>query len=305
MYSISRFIYAVSGLFFCLFLIGWGGIVTTLEAGLAVPDWPTSFGSYHPFDLGYSDPENPDAQWWEVTPVMTEHVHRLLGALVGLWIIGFALWTCIADPRRWIKILSFIAVGLVLIQGLLGGLRVLWISIDLAVAHAMGAQLFFCAASMLTLCNSKLWFSHSLGESTRISKFRVLSYCTAGAVYLQILLGALLRHPGAGIEMNFITVHVVGSVIALSLIIITFSYIREYFTHVPLLLLGGLWIIVTVVFQVLLGVVALILLMYDSGKNQISVWHLMFSSAHLILGTMLMGGCACIVTGTLRCNHEQ
>ncbi len=300
MYSLSRLIYALSGLFLCLFLVGWGGIVTTLEAGLAVPDWPTSFGSYHPFDPGYIDPENPDMRWWEDTPVMVEHVHRLLGALAGLWIVGLALWTFIADSRRWVKVTAATAVGLVLVQGLLGGLRVLWTSIDLAVAHAMGAQLFFCAASILTLSNSKLWFMHSFEESPRIRQLRTLSYILAGTVYIQILLGALLRHPGAGIEVNFITVHVVGSIISLSLIIITSGYIREYFPHIPLFLAGGLWIAISVAFQIILGIVTLIVLMYDSTVNQIGFWQLILTSNHLILGTMLMGSCACIIAGVLK-----
>ena len=78
-----------------------------------------------------------------MVPVLAEHGHRLIGALVGLWAIGLALWTLIADSRKWVRIVAVSAVGLVTVQGILGGLRVIWTSMDMAVVHAMGAQLFF------------------------------------------------------------------------------------------------------------------------------------------------------------------
>ncbi|MCY4170530.1 MAG: COX15/CtaA family protein [Bacteroidetes bacterium] len=304
-YSIYRLIYAIFGLFLCLLLIGWGSMVTTLEAGLAVPDWPTSFGSYDPFNPGFSDPENPSLKWWEDTGVMVEHVHRLLGALVGLWTIGLAVWTYIADPRRWMKITATIAVALVVIQGLLGGLRVLWTSLDLAVAHAMGAQIFFCTASILALSNSKLWFQHTLSENAGIDTVRVLAFFTAGSVLIQILLGALLRHPGAGIDTNFIIVHVLGGIIALSFIILTYSYIREYFPFIHLFYAGAFWILYTAIFQILLGVASLIAVKYDSGLNQIGFWQVTSTSNHVVFGSLLMGACACIIAGTLKSKLER
>ena len=74
-------------------LLGWGAFVTSIDAGLAVPDWPTSFNSFDPF--------NPWPAWWTVTPILAEHGHRLLGALVGMLTAVLAVWTWKLDDRPW------------------------------------------------------------------------------------------------------------------------------------------------------------------------------------------------------------
>ncbi len=300
-----RYYYAAGGLVLCLVLVSWGGVVTSIEAGLAVPDWPSSFGSYDPITTGYSDPANPDVRWWQDGPVLAEHGHRLIGALVGLWAIGLALWTLIADSRKWVRIVAVSAVGLVTVQGILGGLRVIWTSMDMAVVHAMGAQLFFGTATALTLFNSRMWFEYSLGDSPRIRQLRTLAVSTVVAIYLQILLGALLRHPGAGVDMNFIVVHAAGSIIALSLIIITCGYIWEYFRDRSILNYGARWILLGVSLQIALGIVALIVLLYDSGQGDRSLMQVVLSSSHLVVGTILMGSCICVMLGTLRLQSER
>lgn len=299
-----RYHYAAGGLLLCLLLVSWGGVVTSIEAGLAVPDWPSSFGSYDPIATGYSDPENPDARWWQEGPVLAEHGHRLLGALVGLWIMGLALWTWLADSRRWVRILAVSATGLVILQGVLGGLRVIWTSVDLAVVHAMGAQLFFCAAVILAVSCSRTWLTRNMESSPEMRQLRILAGSTAVVVYVQILLGALLRHPGAGVDLTFIIVHAAGSVLVLSLIIVTCGRIRERFSDQPLLNRGA-WVMLTCLFlQLILGMIALITLLYDAGQGQRSLAQVVFSSSHLVVGTILMGSCACVLLGTLRLRSE-
>ena len=300
-----RYHYAAGGLVLCLILVSWGGVVTSIEAGLAVPDWPTSFGSYDPLVTGYSNPADPDTQWWQVGPVLAEHGHRLLGALVGLWIVGLALWTLIADPRRWVRIAAVSAVGLVIAQGTLGGLRVIWTSIDLAVVHAMGAQLFFCTAAALTMMNSKKWLAHTIEHSPEIKHLRTLTIVTVIAVYVQILLGALLRHPGAGVDMTFVLIHASGSVAALSLIIVTCGYIREHFHDKPILNSGAWWMLIALGVQMVLGMMTLTVLLFDSGQGTRSLIQVILSSSHLAVGTILMGSCACVMLGTLRLQGEQ
>lgn len=299
-----RYHYAAGGLALCLILVSWGGVVTSIEAGLAVPDWPTSFGSYDPLATGYSDPADPDARWWQVGPILAEHGHRLLGALVGLWVVGLALWTLIGDSRRWVRIVAVSAVGLVVAQGILGGLRVIWTSMDLAVVHAMGAQLFFCTAAALTLFNSRMWLEHSIESSPKISRLRALTIATAAAVYIQILLGALLRHPGDGVDLTFVTIHASGSVIALSLVIATCGYIREYFNDKPILNRGAWWMLISLGVQMVLGMVTLTVLLFDSGQGTRSLVQVILSSSHLVVGTILMGSCACVMLGTLRLQGE-
>ncbi len=299
-----RYRYAASGLILCLILVSWGGIVTSIEAGLAVPDWPTSFGSYDPLATGYTDPVNPDTRWWQVGPILAEHGHRLLGALVGLWIVGLALWILLADPRSWVRIVAVFAVGLVIIQGVLGGLRVIWTSMDLAVIHAMGAQLFFCTATGLTLFHSQTWLEHSSENSPKIGRLRTLTITTVIALYLQILFGALLRHPGGGMDVTFVTIHAWGSIVALSLVISTCGYIREHFRDKPFLNRGAWWILVSLCVQMVLGMSTLMVLFFDSGQGARSLVQVILSSSHLVVGTILMGSCACVMLGTLRIQGE-
>src|SRR6202040_2778147 len=97
-----------------LLLICSGGLVTSHEAGMAVPDWPNSFG-YNMFLF-------PVSRW--VGGVFFEHTHRLIASGVGLLTIGLCVLTLIIEDRLWVKWLSGIAVIAVIVQGILGGLRV-------------------------------------------------------------------------------------------------------------------------------------------------------------------------------------
>ncbi len=296
-----RYHYSAIGLVLCLILISWGGVVTSIDAGLAVPDWPSSFGSFDPIATGYSDPQNPDAQWWHDGPILAEHGHRLIGALVGLWIVGLTIWTFIADSRRWVRLIALSAVGLVLIQGTLGGLRVIWESLDLAIVHAMGAQLFFSTAAVLTLVNSRVWHGHSFDQSTpRGHQLYGLTTTTVATVFLQILLGALLRHHGSGVNENLVLIHLFGSVIAFSLIIVTCGLIRSYFKDKPLLYFGSWWMLISLLLQMVLGIAALFILFFDLVQGDQSLVQVILSSSHLVVGTILMGSCVCVMLGTLR-----
>ena len=170
-----------------------GAFVTSIEAGLSVPDWPSSYGSYDPF--------NPWPGWWRVTPLLAEHGHRLLGMLTGLLTTVLAIWTWFAERRRWLRWLAVGALALVSFQGLLGGLRVVWLSLDLAVVHASVAQLFLGLIVALAVFTSKGWLTAgALPDDARDARLWRLALAVPGAVWLQIILGALLRHPGTGIH---------------------------------------------------------------------------------------------------------
>ena len=306
----ARFWYSAFGLVLTLTLISWGGVVTTMEAGLAVPDWPSSFGSFDPVATGYSDPANPDARWWHVPAILAEHGHRLLGAVVGLWVIGLVLWTWIADPRKWMRYLALAALGLIVAQGILGGLRVIWESLDLAVVHAMGAQLVFSSAAALTLFTSGDWLTRfppgSIGALTVVQPditLRKLTILTTAAVLVQILFGALLRHPGAGVDLTFILVHVTGSVVALTLILVTAAHIRNHCASNQLLSRGASVMIAMLIAQMLLGVFALIVILYDSLQVSRSLAQMVLSSAHLAVGAVLMATVVCVMVCSLW--HDQ
>src|SRR5213593_193706 len=116
------------------FLIFVGGLVTSNEAGLSVPDWPTTYG-WNMFSFPYS-------KW--VGGIFYEHGHRLLASFVGFLTVLLTIWTWAKENRAWVRWLSAAALGAVLLQGILGGLTVIfllpaWIS----TLHACLAQTFF------------------------------------------------------------------------------------------------------------------------------------------------------------------
>ena len=139
---LHRFARLAVGATFLLIVIG--GIVTSTESGLAVPDWPTTFG-YNMFLYPLSE---------MVGGVLYEHSHRLMGSLVGLLTVGLFIMVLVKDSRPWLRWLGFLALIGVIVQGVLGGLRVTQLSLFLAMVHACLAQAFFAL-----LCGIAWWTS--------------------------------------------------------------------------------------------------------------------------------------------------
>ncbi|HWP58815.1 MAG TPA: COX15/CtaA family protein [Candidatus Acidoferrales bacterium] len=176
-------------------LLFMGGLVTTKGVGLIVPDWPTTFG------------ENMFLFPWSkmVGGVFYEHSHRLLGAAVGLVTLVLAVWLWLRETRRWVRFLGIAAFLLVVIQGVLGGLRVVLADPTLALVHACLAQAFFALASALATVTSRGWQeSHARECSDEAEKIRRLGILTTALIYAQIVLGALLRHTGSYLEAHLI-----------------------------------------------------------------------------------------------------
>lgn len=169
-------------------LLWVGGLVTTTDAGMAVEDWPTT--------RGYNLFLYPWATWlaapWDF---FVEHGHRLFAGSVGMLTIAFVvvLWRC--DERRWMRWLGVAAVGLVSFQGMLGGMRVLFNERTLAMLHGMTGPLFFALTVALAVFTSKTWTREATPLSVETAgHIRRLAAVTAVLVYLQIVLGAVLRH---------------------------------------------------------------------------------------------------------------
>lgn len=169
-------------------LIFVGGLVTSTGSGLAVPDWPLSFGQVFPPMVG---------------GVLYEHGHRLVAAFVGVLTVTLAVLLSNWEPRAWVRRLGWGALAAVLIQGSLGGLTVLLrLPTSVSVTHACLAQVFFCLTVTIAVCTSPSWLSSSqVGrEMTRLS-LRGLTRVTVALVLVQLLLGALMRHTGAGLAI--------------------------------------------------------------------------------------------------------
>ena len=161
-------------------------MVTSKGVGLAVPDWPTTFG-YNMFLF-------PVSKW--VGGIFFEHTHRLIASTVGFMTIILALWIWRGDNRRWLRNLGFAALGAVILQGVLGGLRVTLLKDEIGIFHALLAQAFLGMLIVITLATSQLWRRISSRETLPV-KARSLARMVIGTtlvIYLQLGLGATMRH---------------------------------------------------------------------------------------------------------------
>src|SRR4051812_27385078 len=134
-------------------LIFMGGLVTSHQAGMSVPDWPNSYG-YNMFLF-------PPKLW--IGGILYEHTHRLMGTVVGMLSIALAATAWKLEERRWARWLAYSVLLAVIFQGILGGLRVVLVKLDLAVVHACFAQAFFCLAAAMSVVTSKWWHAQPVG----------------------------------------------------------------------------------------------------------------------------------------------
>jgi heme a synthase len=171
-----------------LLLIFIGGLVTSTGSGLAVPDWPLSYGQVFPEMVG---------------GVAYEHGHRMAAATVGLLTVVLALWLWKQEPRKWVRRLGLWALITVVCQGILGGITVLFLlPTAVSVSHAALAQIFLCLTVSIAVFTSPRWRRDEprLYDSGT-PPIRRLAIATTGVVYLQILIGALVRHTGSGLAI--------------------------------------------------------------------------------------------------------
>jgi len=179
-----RFAVFTAGATFLLIIAG--ALVTSNDAGLSVPDWPTSFGSL------YKIPHL-------VGGVRFEHTHRMIAQFVGFLSIVLAIWTWRADRRRWMKYLGVTALGVVIAQGILGGLTVLfYLPPAISSAHAALAQTFFCVAVLIAIFTGQRWMEEAprVDVDEQRPNLFILTLLSIFVLYVQLILGALFRHHG-------------------------------------------------------------------------------------------------------------
>jgi cytochrome c oxidase assembly protein subunit 15 len=236
-------------------LVVAGGLVTSNEAGLAVVDWPNSFGSnMFLFPLARM-----------TGGVYYEHAHRLFGALVGLTTIALAVRLWRFDDRTWLKRLGVAAIGLVVLQGILGGLRVtggftlstseadMAPSLTLALIHGVLGQLFLGVMVAVAVVTSRLWFDAPSPESRPYAKDdRTFQRWLIIIMVVQLVLGAAQRHLAA-----LLIVHIcLAAVVVLLAVMVGGRAWGLYRNSRPVEYLGKLMVILACV-QVFLGITAL------------------------------------------------
>jgi heme a synthase len=266
-------------------LIAAGGMVTSTDSGLAVPDWPNTYGQFmftYPLEK-------------MVGGILYEHGHRLIASTVGFMTIVLALWTWRVDKRRWMHRLGFAALAAVIVQGLLGGITVLLLlPAAVSVGHAGLAQLFFCMTVALALFTSRGWREgRAPGDDDRLRRIAVT---TTVLVYVQILIGAAVRHTeagmaipdfplaygrlvppfwNAGIALHY--AHRVGAVVVTFMVLFTVVRVRRSHRNEPRFVVPALLLLLLVAVQVTLGASVVL-----SGLQPI------VNTAHVVNGALVL-----------------
>ena len=232
-------------------LIGVGGLVTTYDAGMAVPDWPGTYG-YNLFLY-------PLSTWWSGPwDLFVEHGHRLLGALAGILTIALVVAIWLGDDRRWMRDASLAALGLVIFQGVLGGMRVLLDERMMALVHGCTGPLFFAFVMCLVEMTSRNWRERELVEPSpagrRFARSAGIAACLS---YLQLTVGALLRHipldaPPQVFRAALVFHLVFAGILTLLLSILAFAVLRGSAAHRPLRM-PAIFLSLLVMLQLVLG----------------------------------------------------
>ena len=279
-----------------LLLITAGGLVTSTGSGLAVPDWPNTYG-YFMFTFPLSS---------MVGGILYEHGHRLIASVVGMLTIGLALWLARVEPRRWVRRLGWIALVAVVVQGVLGGMTVLYfLPAPISISHAGLAQLFFVLIVSLAIFTSPGWHDHYRGRAAPGAGPRAsaadpilarLAMILPAVIYVQILVGATMRHTGAGLAIPDVPLvfggivppewtgaiaihyaHRVGAVLTTAFVFITAGHVLRHHGARRELARPSMLLAALVLIQVGLG-----------GWTVLSERQMAINTAHVAVGALLL-----------------
>ena len=290
LHKFSRYVAASTVL-----LILAGSFVTSTDSGLSVPDWPTSYG-WNMFTF-------PPSKW--VGGIFYEHGHRLIASTVGFLTIILAAWIWFADERRWLRWFGVGALASVIAQGVLGGITVLFfLPPAVSTAHAGLAEIFLCMTVAIALFTSPGWKAgYDVGPDAGMGagapagpQLRRLATTTTILVYVQILIGATMRHIGAGLaipDFPWMFGHVVpdhwsagiaihfahrlGAIVVASVAIGTSIYVWLRHQDRPELARPATLIVFLVVIQVTLGALTVI------SRRDVLV-----NSLHVVVGALVL-----------------
>lgn len=253
-------------------LIVAGASVTSNRAGLAVPDWPTTYGHFM-----FSFPLSK-----MVGGIFYEHGHRMIASGVGIMTIILALWLVRADKRRWVRRLGIIALAAVIAQGILGGLTVKFLlPAAISVAHAAMAQAFFCVTIALAVATSAQW-SGPATETARARSLQWFALTATVAVYIQLVLGAILRHADRAAFAHILGAIVVLVCVGTAVMAIVPSVRRKDFLWPALLL------VVLVLAQMWAGIAALVVRVPKDAAGQLTRAQIVWPTLHVALGALIL-----------------
>jgi heme a synthase len=257
-----------------LLLIVAGALVTSNDAGLSVPDWPTTFGSI------YKMPQM-------VGGIKFEHGHRMVAEFVGLLTIILAVWTWRVEKRRWLRMLGWAALGTVIVQGILGGITVLFfLPPAVSSAHAAVAQTFFCIAVLIAIFTGRRWIEeHPPVElDIRRPSLFTLTVLSIFVLYVQLILGAMFRHNGLSWWPHVLHAGIVA-------IVLSWTAIRaiSVYSHVPAVKVPAVLMLSLMVAQLCLGFLAFVTrVMWGKDAAQPELPMIISTVIHVAVGALLL-----------------
>jgi len=271
--------YSLTLVFATAFLILAGGLVTSHEAGLAVPDWPLSYGQLMPPMVGN---------------IFWEHGHRMIAGTVGILTLILTLWIQFTKKCGRIKIWAWVAVGAVVLQALLGGLTVLlMLPPAVSIFHACLAQAFFCLTIALAFFlrpdeNTACSPSMNRGTEKDVGTKGIFKLCvlTFAAVYTQLILGAIIRHTGKGVVF-----HIVWAFVVIALIFVATRSVMLTLPERRGAVRTSMSLGLLVIAQFFLGLGALIYTQVLERGYAPSNSEVLFASAHHTNGALILGLC--------------
>jgi cytochrome c oxidase assembly protein subunit 15 len=264
-------------------LIIAGALVTGNEAGLSVPDWPLSYGSLMPPMIG---------------GIFYEHGHRMIAASVGLLtvILVIGLWR--EEPRRWVRHLGLWALAAVVCQGLLGGITVLlFLPTAISVVHGSLAQAFFCLVVTLAWVTSSHWSEciTPLAIDTASIPLRRLALFATASVYVQLILGAILRHSKSGILFHVFWALILTCLMSWIFIRVTGVYVRVAGLFRPTVLLYLL-----LGTQLFLGVLSYWIRAISRNAVQPLQSVVVITTTHVAVGALVLAVCLILTLQSYR-----
>ncbi len=265
-----------------LFLVVAGGLVTSNDAGLSVPDWPLSYGKLMPKMEG---------------GIFFEHGHRMVATTVGLLTIILAVWLWRVEKRKWMRRLGWAALGAVIAQGLLGGMTVIFLlPKPVSISHACLAQLFFSTTVLIALFTSAEWRKETPAVSDAGSpSLRTLALAVPLCVLGQLALGAAARHKALGVLP-----HIMGAAIVTGMIL--WIVVRVLLRHAghEALRRSALVLLAIAVSQVFLGMAAYMSRIATVDAPQPMAVMVGFTVAHVAVGALTMAASVVLAVEVFR-----
>ncbi len=253
-----------------------GGLVTSTDSGLAVPDWPLSYGMLFPPMVG---------------GIFYEHGHRMIAGLVGLMILVLAIWLRRSEPRGWVRGLGYTALGAVTLQVLLGGLTVLLLlPPEISIAHACLGQAIFCLVVSLAWCTGPGWEARArVLQGIGSTSVRAAAMVLPVLAMAQLILGAVIRHTGRAVPL-----HVVGAVCLVVVAAWLGALVVLRWRHAPFVKMHVVRFLLLLSGQVALGVVVL------NQRGSVPL-----RTAHVAVGALILAQSVVLVWEVIRADSSN